>query len=82
MNTTAVGLLSMVRILGSIPIIRLLVLSTNSSESVTVMCCRAPPGAAAEMLAHEFNGLLKESISSRGPAQALFEVLGLCKIYL
>jgi len=55
MSTTASGLLSMVRVLGSIPIIR------------------APTGAAAEMLAHEFNSLLKENISSRGPAQALFE---------
>ena len=35
---------------------------------------RATPGAAAEMLAQEFNSILKENISSRGPAQALFEV--------
>lgn len=33
----------------------------------------APPGGAAEMLAHEVNNVLKENISSRGPAQALFE---------
>lgn len=34
---------------------------------------RAPPGGAAEMLAREFNTMLRENISVRGPAQALFE---------
>lgn len=55
MNRVALGLLSTVRVLGALPIIR------------------AAPGGAAEMLAHEFNQILKENISSRGPAQALFE---------
>lgn len=36
--------------------------------------CRCAPGGASEMLAQELNSLLKENISSRGPAQALFEV--------
>lgn len=35
---------------------------------------RCAPGGASEMLAQELNTLLKENISSRGPAQALFEV--------
>eukprot|EP01038_Epipyxis_sp_PR26KG_P005707 gene5707-7877_t len=55
MNRTAVGLLSMIRVLGALPIIR------------------SPIAGPAEMLAHELNSLLKENISSRGPAQALFE---------
>lgn len=56
MNRVATGLLSMIRVLGALPVIR------------------APKGGAAEMLAHELNGLLKENVMSRGPAQALFEV--------
>lgn len=55
MNRVAMGLLSTVRVLGTLPVIR------------------APPGGAAEMLASELHGILKENISSRGPAQALFE---------
>ena len=35
---------------------------------------RCAPGGAAEMLAQELNSLLRENISARGPAQALFEV--------
>ena len=30
------------------------------------------------MLAQEFHSILKENISSRGPAQALFEVTTVC----
>lgn len=56
MSRVASGLLSTVRVLGTLPIIR------------------CAPGGAAEMLARELNALLKENISSRGPAQALFEV--------
>ena len=48
------GMLSMVRVLGAIPIIR------------------APPGGAAEMLAHKLNSAIKESSTPRGPAYALF----------
>ena len=55
MNRIAMGLLSTVRILGTLPIIR------------------SPTNGAAEMLAHELYTILKENISSRGPAQALFE---------
>lgn len=63
MNRVALGLLSTVRVLGALPIIR------------------AAPGGAAEMLAHEFNQILKENISSRGPAQALFEVIIIFILY-
>ena len=62
MSRVASGLLSTVRVLGTLPIIR------------------CAPGGAAEMLARELNALLKENISSRGPAQALFEV-GWCSMY-
>jgi hypothetical protein len=55
MNRVAMGLLSTVRVTGSLPIIR------------------APPGGAAEMLSREFNTMLRENISVRGPAQSLFE---------
>lgn len=56
MKRVANGLLSMVRVLGALPVIR------------------SPTGGAAEMLAKDLNDLLKENISSRGPAQSLFEV--------
>jgi Tfp pilus assembly protein FimT len=55
MNRVALGLLSTIRIMGTLPIIR------------------APPGGAAEMLASEVTTILRENISSRGPAQPLFE---------
>jgi hypothetical protein len=57
MGGCAAGLLSMVRVLGQLPVIR------------------APAGGAAEMLAAELHAMLKENISSRGPAQSLFEVI-------
>ncbi len=46
--------------------------NTLNSVHITLQR-RAPPGGAAEMLAVELNNTLKENISSRGPAQALFE---------
>lgn len=55
MGRVASGLLSTVRVMGALPIIR------------------CAPGGASEMLTRELNSLLKENISSRGPAQALFE---------
>eukprot|EP00598_Pedospumella_elongata_P001545 CAMPEP_0184981196 /NCGR_PEP_ID=MMETSP1098-20130426/11029_1 /TAXON_ID=89044 /ORGANISM="Spumella elongata, Strain CCAP 955/1" /LENGTH=650 /DNA_ID=CAMNT_0027504739 /DNA_START=110 /DNA_END=2062 /DNA_ORIENTATION=- len=55
MSRVASGLLSTVRVMGVMPIIR------------------CAPGGAAEMLAQELNSLLRENISARGPAQALFE---------
>lgn len=55
MSRTATGLLSMVRVLGQLPIIR------------------SASGGAAQMLAQELCAMLKENVSGRGPATALFE---------
>lgn len=54
MSRVCMGVLSMVRVMGAIPMIR------------------APSGGAAEMLAHELCGAIKESITPRGPAYPLF----------
>jgi len=54
MGRVAQGLLSSIRVLGQLPVIR------------------APGGGAAEMLAHELGGLLRENLNPRGPAHALF----------
>lgn len=54
MSRVCMGMLSMVRVMGTIPVIR------------------APSGGAAEMLAHELNNSIKESITPRGPAYPLF----------
>lgn len=54
MSRVANGLLSTIRIMGALPMIR------------------SPSGGAAEMLAKELSNVLRENLSSRGPAQALF----------
>lgn len=54
MSRVASGLLSLIRILGALPVIR------------------SPAGGAAEMLAQELCSVLRENLSARGPAQALF----------
>jgi hypothetical protein len=54
MGRVSQGLLSAIRVMGAIPVIR------------------APPGGAAAMLATELGTLLRENISPRGAAQALF----------
>jgi sec1 family domain-containing protein 1 len=54
MTRLANGLLSAVRVMGALPIIR------------------APTNGAAEMLAQELGGLLRENLDPRGPAHALF----------
>lgn len=54
MGRVSEGLLSAIRVMGSIPIIR------------------APPGGAAEMLAKDIGALLRENVSPRGAAHALF----------
>lgn len=54
MGRMSEGLLSAIRVMGSIPIIR------------------SPPGGAAEMLAKDLGALLRENISPRGAAHALF----------
>ena len=54
MSRVANGLLSTIRIMGALPVIR------------------SPSGGAAEMLAKELSIILRENLSSRGPAQALF----------
>ena len=54
MSRVASGLLSLIRILGALPVIR------------------SPSGGAAEMLAQELCSVLRENLSARGPAQALF----------
>lgn len=54
MTRVANGLLSTIRVLGALPIIR------------------SASGGAAEMLAQELCNILRENLSARGPAQALF----------
>jgi hypothetical protein len=106
MSRVASGLLSTVRVMGALPIIRYICAhlwcAGGCSGCVLVVDVfffdgamaasrvqtlphlsqcptfrhthRCAPGGASEMLAQELNSLLKENISSRGPAQALFEV--------
>lgn len=77
MNRVAMGLLSTVRVMGSLPVIRLvfffqllLLLCEVLTANITTSC---QPGGAAEMLSQELFSLAKDVLSPRNPAQALFE---------